>query len=47
MEAAGSDVGAIALQAGVVVTELREVERGDLEDLFFTLTDGEPLEAAA
>ena len=47
VEAAGSDVGAIALQAGVVVTELREVERGDLEDLFFTLTDGEPLEAAA
>jgi ABC-2 type transport system ATP-binding protein len=47
VDTAAQEVGRIALSAGVALTELREADRGDLEDLFFTLTDGEPMEVAA
>ncbi|WP_353864061.1 ABC transporter ATP-binding protein [Svornostia abyssi] len=47
VDAGAEDVGLIALRAGVALTELREADGGDLEDLFFTLTGGEPLKVAA
>ncbi|MBJ7521314.1 MAG: ATP-binding cassette domain-containing protein [Solirubrobacteraceae bacterium] len=48
VEAGVQDIGLLAARAGVALTELRQADGGDLEDLFFTLTGGETaLETAA